>query len=271
MALTSQSNIPGGLAITGNNWTIPGTIVGGYNASDNTGSVVPPILTNPSATIYWIQATQNLQVQYSYCMVNGKCSPTAAATFNVDGPNPIVVTTTTGTWQVFNGRLSYGDPTPSATHGILFTLTPPPGYTGSYQWVQLINNQIEHVTLQDGSSYACGPASGLDTQYPYSTSNPTGDSPSVGLASNGTYEQESIDATMYLMWDPSPGSQSSIPVPLGHVDWTPTGTANYDSANGWSIDNNNSSPPSGSTLNFQNSTTYPTWAVNVVNNEGDCQ
>ena len=272
IALGSSFSLPNCMSLSGQQWSNPpGTAVGGYSASSSSGSVTAlPANTNSGYTFYWASSGNSMNMNYQYTMSGGgtsASSPVATATFNVGAPQPIVVNTITGAWQIFNNTLSYGNPTPGATHGILFTLTPPSGYGGSYQWVQVINNATQHVT-QNGQNFTCGPASGLDTTYPYSTSNPVGDSPDLNFPAGATYEQDSIDATMYLMWNP--GLPSSIFVPIGYVHWTATGTAVY-SGSTWSIDTQHSSPPSGSSPSFLNSTSYPTWTVNVLNNQGSCQ
>lgn len=143
IALSTQASNP--VAITGNNWTIPGTIVGGYNASSSSGAVVPPTLNGTAATIYWVYAGTNgqpiqQQVQYSYCMINNQCSPTATATISVTGVTSpslsvqnygsLTIDTLTGCSAMAGGPyLVYGNvtgPAPgctgttSSTPGILF-------------------------------------------------------------------------------------------------------------------------------------------------------
>jgi hypothetical protein len=266
IALNRSVTIPPGLAISVESWTVDGTPIAGYTADANSDSVTQlTSFVGSSMTFYWIAAASSLNVTYSYCMVNNQCNE-ATATFNVDAPHPIVVSTNTGQWQILGSKLSYGDKTVGATHGILFTLTPPLGYSGSYQWVQVIKNDTVYLTV-NGTNFTCGPDSGLDNTYPYSTTNPVGDSPESNLVSSASYQQHYFDATMYLMW--SPGLPSSIFVPLGHLEWITTGTA-VNTSNVWSIDTQNSSPPAGSSPAFQLSATYPSWTVNVLNNQLDC-
>jgi len=275
IALGSSESIPAGLIKSGDNWTIPGTLVGGYSG----GTVVVPTLGG-SPVIYWVYAGQSLVVQYSYCMNNNQCSQQVSATFNVTGPSGgTMVSTPISSPQMHINTLSdagtsapylvYGNLSGSLTAptcnpcGISFLAT---GYTndsgGSYLFGQIINT--DNIT----GSYSCTTSSGLDDQFPYGNSSPKGtaDSPPLRLDPTDTTLTRTFNATMYLFWQSS--TTNSIPVPLGYQQWKFSGTAtcsaSCQSAANWAATTNSSG--TGLVNAFVASTPaqpfsgYPTWS-----------
>ncbi len=105
------------------------------------------------------------------------------------------------------------------------------------------------------------PGTGLDTGYPYSTGTSTQDSPTISLdSSKYVTESRSFSADMYFLWDPvlpsncSPGiTCTSIPVPLGSVNWGFSGSASY-SAGSWTLTTNSKVTPA-----WTPSSSYPKW------------
>ena len=278
IAFTSSVSLPAGVVITSSNWTIPGTIVGGYNASASSGAVVAPVLNGSSTTIYWVYG-QNVTVQYGYCMNNGQCSPQATATFQVTGPSGGTMTSTpysgvtidvltacppitAGNWLVYGNIYITGSPCYlTGTPGMSFS---PSGYSnsagGTWWYVQMINSNV------DTGGLACTSAPGLDSGYPYGTTTPETDSPATLLDSTYRTQTRSFNATMYLMWKSS--SANSIPVPLGSQTWAFSTAANCaascGSASNWTVTTNGTPGPIGGFVpsNAQQSFSgYPTWST----------
>lgn len=291
ITLSTVSNIPGGLIITGNNWTIPGTIVGGYDgvpASCPSGSVCPPTLTGTSVTIYWAYSANGMQVQYSYCMNNGQCSPTATATFSVSGPTGGSMTSTpyspTVNVAFLTGCLSPYMPSgpylidavgaegstcsknvTASTYGITFNA--PVNYQnssgGAFSLLQLISTDIVNNTNS---------GVGLDTQDPYPAGPPTNDSPALYLPSNQNSVTRTFTANMFLMWQSN--TEGSIRVPLGYQTWgfgaTATCNAGCDTVGNWTSTTSsagpigNFEPSSSSQTNAYNNVLidgFPTWTI----------
>jgi hypothetical protein len=177
------------------------------------------------------------------------------------------MSTPTGSVGIFAGPvLGYFGPV-----GINFTATaaPPTGYTGRFEYVQLITNDTITVTTTGGTTQTCvnvtqpptASGTGLDTVYPYDTGKSTKDSPSLPLDSSA-YSQEGrvFSAKMYFLWDPAlpagctvGSSCTSIPVPLGSATWGFSGTATYSAGN-WSLTSSSKTAPSWSLGG-----THPSW------------
>lgn len=284
--LSTNISIPSGLAVSSNQWTIAGTVVGGYRASTSSGSVVMPILTNRSATIYWAYPAQGLSVKYSYCMNNGQCSPTVTTTFNVSGPSGGTMVSSALS-QVYIANLSFcssGRPagpylvyalgaTGNAcswmvtTPGIIFNS--PTGYSNTSGGGFIQAQLISHDTLTGGGT-TYGP--GLDTSWPgWTVPFPHNDNPNIYLAPTYTTLTRSFQATSFLMWQSS--TSGSIPVPLGYQTWqfsaTASCSASCGSASNWRVTSSSGglvggftpSNPSQTSVG-QNTLTYgyPTWS-----------
>lgn len=247
IVLYASISLPSGGTATSYSWSIPGTIVAGYSASNSSGSVNTNVTLNQqSATYYWAYAasSQNVTFTLNYNDSTGHSqSANAQATFNVTGPTGGSMPTTAYT-QVTIANLSsgtgcsagpylvYGNLTGSCngsngTAGMQFNT--PAGYSnssnGSFFPVQLISSDV----ISGSSSHTF--TVGLDTKYPYGAGTlPTNDAPYVLLRSSYSSITRSFNATMFLMWQSS--TSNSIPVPLGYQTWAFSGTANCSSSCG---------------------------------------
>jgi hypothetical protein len=205
IALTTSANLPGGVAITGNNWSVPGTIVGEYvnavgNAPPDTtgGFMAPVVFANTSITFYWVSPGQSMAVTYSYCVNTGSCSPAATATFNVNGPTGTglqsaffsATPTTPNPVNVYldasnNIWLECGKPDSPI---VCITFTPTASAptqmspnANAFQFVQIWNSStVKFRTTPPASNQVCFGqiCPGLDNVYPYpsppnETTNPT--------------------------------------------------------------------------------------------------
>lgn len=106
------------------------------------------------------------------------------------------------------------------------TFYPPSGYSndadGLYTMVQLINSDVVSGDRNESSVDL------LDTSDPYAAlSEQTNDSPSVILHPDYRSIHRTMTATSFLMWQPPP---PSIPIPLGHQQWTFSGSATCESS-----------------------------------------
>ncbi len=247
IALSSSVSLPACMSISSQSWSTPGgTAVGGYSASNSSGSVTPlPSTNNSSFTFYWAYPASSLSMSYQYTMSAGGGSvnsPVATTTFNVTGPTGGSMTTTpytqvtianfsSGTGCSAGPYLVYGNETgscssPSGTPGMKFNS--PTGYSnasnGKFFNVQLINTD----TFTGSFSHTTTP--GLDTSYPWAGGQapPTNDGPDFALASSDTSITRSFNATMFLMWQSN--NANSIPVPLGYQTWAFSGTASCTTA-----------------------------------------
>lgn len=252
IALVGCPTPPPGLSMSSQSWQVSGTYVGGYNASSNSGQLAqPPTLTNSTVVFYWIYPGRGMNVTYSYCMSNKKCSTAqdgsapAQATFNVAGPpavnvqaQPSGVTISTlldcdGTpYQAESfGSLQGIAPmhgnacvsTLAGTPGILIneavTQPSPSNITGTFSWVNLVDTNESQWIWTNGPG-SCQPASGLDFQYPTATGNSFDDSPFTPLSPTVGEFQRFFKARTFLMWDPSlpgPGQASCTAATPGNA------------------------------------------------------
>jgi hypothetical protein len=266
IALNAAYTLPGGITMNSQSWSVPGTIVAGYNASPSSGSVNTNVtLDERTTTFYWISPGNSRQVTFTLLLSDGSIL-SATATFNVAGAAVSKMSTPTGSVGIFAGPVLEFGPT-----GIQFnpTLTTPTGDAGQFEWVQLITNDTQTLTTTSGTVYTCvnvtqpptSAGTGLDTEYPYAKGSSTQDSPDIALNSS-TYSKEarSFSAAMYLLWDPAlpagctPGSGcTSIPVPQGSVTWGWSGTAAFSSGS-WTLTASSKATPSWAPGN-----SYPTW------------
>lgn len=266
--LSAVQNLPSGLGATSNNWTIPGSIVGGY-IHGSTGALVAPTVSGTAPVFYWITPGSE-QVQYSYCMNNGQCSQTVTATFTVEGPTVTFDPPVTGTVEVVgNTRIGF-DPS-SGDIGVYFyiSLAPPNGYSGTIQWAQLVTGFSAIYKSPNVTTTCTFPAYGIDSGYPYSTSIPANDSPFDTITdptgNPNTETTTSFSAQMFLLWEPS-NVPNPIPVPLGSSNWAWNGDATLDTTtNKWSINSGSASANS-----FVDSATYPTWQTVLTPSSVTC-
>jgi len=238
IALTT-SGIDGG---QNPSWTVSDETVGGYVATGdfNTtgfvgkGKVEPTDFTQSSTTFFWTTlGTKN--VTYTV-QLKGK-TYTAKTTFEVQGPtcDSDCVTIQRGNVQTYYYDnlwwLSFGNVHTVTPHapGIEFTesagASPVPG---QFVWVQLIDSDYLVVWFSAGGNETCTFAiagvGGLDTDFPYeANATSVDDSPNSAMLSTWKKAKQATEFRMFLMWQSS--TSDSIPVPLGHVAWTFSGTA----------------------------------------------
>jgi hypothetical protein len=283
IALTTIAPLPSGVTITALSWTVPGTSTGGFPGNTPLmGIPVPggPLHTDStqaSITFFWADAAFLRVVQYQATLSTGETT-TSSALFNVVSPTMPVDASQLGANQIVagaNGASSVvltGVPIPGFVQnvGILFSpaVTPPPGYTGDFQFVQLVDN---FNIYSDGPPAPACSYSGLDVWYPYLDTLPQNqpplqayDSPGAGLPAAANYFAVSATfaAHMYIMWQPN--LPASIPVPLGNIAW---GWSGYAISQGgvWLLDLTDpiNKPNSGFAGPFVASTLYLSW-VSIV-------
>jgi len=271
IVLTEDVPSPQNQQIQSRSWTVTsGIAVGGYptapSISITSGSVsLTPISStcsaSPSCTLYWVAPGTSLTVTYAYTLTNGQTSPTVSATFNVQGPSAVSLTTPTiSAVSIGLSPLEMGMFVPPETSGIEFnaTLQQPQGANGNIVFVQTLNSyDYQYSTSGTCPLQSYGP--GFDGGYPTdesavgATSYSTNDSPGVPLYSNATGVTASFSATTYLMWQPSLTSSPVIPVPLGYINWQWSGSA-VQNGEVWSF----KQPPGSPIVSlFSPSSNYP--------------
>jgi hypothetical protein len=230
--------------------------------------VAPTDLTQPSINFYWIQPGR-------YTLTHADSSgATERTTFDVVGPEAstamleeegatMVIDNTTGIYPDYSlgYTLSCGNGDGFDLDHDCFVVSPhaqlPNGYTGNFQWVQIILKDALSVST-GGNFEPCQTKVGLDAQYPYpvlkKNTDIAFDDPGTPL--NKKYEGvfRSFQAQMYLEWKPD--ITGSIPVPLGSFQWSWLGTATKNSQGVWSL----GTPTSPVFHSFILSNTYPTWS-----------
>ena len=256
--------------------------VGGYSADNSSAHVLPLSLTTASTTFYWV-VPGTFQVTLSCLLSNGQ-SASAQTTFSVSGPTSPAVTPQLGLVQITENtrsiwrlhiteyRLSFGngyvDPAVPSITGIIFRASAnlPPGDTGTFRWVQLLDEAKAVETTLWGSQTTCTDVSGgeLDNSYPYSPDGPaTDDSPSWPLSGLETEVDYAFKARMFLLW--LSALPASIPVPLGYTAWGFSGIAHRDfSLVEWDATGTRNASP------FQEGVVYPEWTKVVENREPPC-
>jgi hypothetical protein len=226
-------------------------------------------LSQRTVTFYFIAAANSQQVTFTLNYMdnlNNSQSTSATATFNIAGPTSGTVSTPLGQWQINSNssgfELDFGFPIPP-DQGIQFNAphaTAPTGYTGTFEWAQLVTS--DQITFTAGSSTStCTSGTGLDNVFPYGTGLSVADSPPVGLPSADSKVTRSDSFTMYFMW--SPGPSPYIPVPLGYVSWQIFGDA-VQSNGTWTVQSDSTKSVNA----FVASALYPTWTSKVVNGAG---
>jgi hypothetical protein len=254
-------------------WTVPGTRVANFVGSASSGTVteVSNLQVSP-LTFYWTDGGDNRQVTLG-CRI-GTTQFDKSATFNVKRPSASV-TTETGIPKVStcNGRLELsfgnavgftsclGGPGIKLTRG---SVTMPSGFTGDFQWAQLITGTTRTIVMNDGSLKRLSASGVLDTVYPYPTSilgtNVADDTPALELTNDFTSASIDDNYSMWLMFKPSGVSGTSIWVPLRKVDWSWTATATR-SGSTWTKGTSSNSPSPFDA----DAATHPTWTNNITN------
>ena len=259
--------MPSNLIVQSQYWSVPGTTVGGYNASVTSGATVPTNFSQPSTTYYWVDAGNSRTVTFTLNLTDGLIiyQSTATVTFNVSGLTSVVGSATTTGSAVVSSMLYFGNfPT---TTGISFSIsaTPPSNTSGTFSFVQLVNSYNVEYDHPTGAPCTFGFGTGLDNNYPYLSggASSTNDSPGIRLFSNESEAKANFSATMYMMWTPT--LTAAIPVPLGSVSWSWSGDAVQNSGT-WSLGSNNSA----SSTAFSAGISYPVWTTHITNGSAPC-
>jgi len=217
--------------------------VGGYTASGNfavtgatgKGKTKSTDFTENKTTFYWT-TTGTKNVTYTV-QANGKTS-TAQTTFDVQGPtcDENCVTAPQSPMQIFQAGkvwvMGLGNIITAKYAGIIFTETAAASLLpGKFLWVQTYSDSDEEHFATGGGVKNCSTTPfgvALDTYFPYPTPDKnddttTNDSPDTLLQSAWSKYSETDNFKMFLMWQSS--TADSIPVPLGYVAWSWSGTA----------------------------------------------
>lgn len=268
-------------------WTIPEKAIDKFETLDSNGNAdnsrTPAIgrpasipsskLTSNQVDFIWHNGGSNdirKQVQYTVT-VNG-ISSTATAVFDVQRPTA-ALSSVGGTTKVDNStpNLYLGGVT-NADVGIIITrgtTAIPNGFSGDFQFVQLISGQVIRSPVGGQPVTTLIPA-GLDGCYPYALNQQSSinDTPGFLLATRGyVFEYGEYDAhwNTYLMFKPT-GNNSDW-VPITRLDWAWHGSATLD-PNSLQWTPNDISPPGNP--NGTDTTDYPTWNRVQPNASGPC-
>jgi hypothetical protein len=262
-------------------WSVEGLTVGGFKIAPlvlfpRAGSPIKADFIRDSTSFYWI-APGYFQVTLSATVSNSQ-PILAKAAFNIDGPALPKVIAETGHVAIEDGPvLSFGNAEP----GMAFKASAevPTAVNGTFVWIQLINKDVVVLITQNGSSKTCNVAveTALDNTFPYAYGDSTSDSPDWSFDSTDTRMTRTFTARMYLLWNPAlpsgctlpdtdlgqEGTCTSIPVPLGYVDWEFNGGAQAKPSGKWTPFGPECSK--GCSSAFRPSTEYPLWTHYISN------
>ena len=260
IALTgSVESLPAGVTVETQAWDVQGNTVGGFQASNQSGQVQATDFTKADTVFYWIAPSSTVAQEEAVtftAMLSDGSMVTASTAFNLVGPDSTDVNVTTGKVHilplgnfVYLRKLRFGRLVPGQ-EGIIeqAATNSPANDDGALLWVQVVNEDTSDFE-RGSETLTCASTPGLDLNFPYTTGAEMDDSPYIALA-GPTFEPNSISrnfaARTYLMWDPLLPSGctapkppfgvtvcSSIPVPLGYVDWGFTATAIRMGRDGW--------------------------------------
>lgn len=281
IALYGSYTPPSGTSVSSQSWSPDSgsTIVGGYSPSAAGATVQTAQTNSQSTTFYW--ATPGTSVLSFGVLFSNGAYASAHTTYNISGPTPSAPTISLPTSGQLNSDtlmgcaiaptaqyLVFGNLTgnipqcnsngnASGTAGIQFTPPSTQSPSGTFFFVQLVNSDAITYSA-NGSGTTCPGTSGLDGAYPYQNKygQLVNDAPYAKLFSTYTTERRSFVATMYLMWQSS--TSSSIPVPLGYVDWQFSGSSSEPQLNStWGPPTGSGSAGSFVTINSPG--LFPTW------------
>jgi hypothetical protein len=240
-------------SVSSQSWNIASVSnVGGYTvASGGASASIQATTTTQRSVTYYYTAAGSSTVTYTATLSSGG-TVSATTTFTVQAPtyniSPSVSTVNVNQdhgpfMQLGRDSVAKGPP------GVKFaaTVTPPSGFSGALQWVQIVSSVSQTSTPNGGTCTG----SGLDEEYPYSSNATMTDSPAVALESQYTTESISMSLTTYLQWQPP---TPSIPVSIAQVIWSWSGTATQTNSV-WAV--TSSSPPQPAVAAAQ--TALPTW------------
>ena len=215
------------LSVREETWTIdsPGDYVGGFIRGLLQGGAQPVVRSGPSTTFYWAAPGNHRRVTYSLVLSDGQ-TVSASTRFDVEGPSYTSMEVPPTEVVIGPGNVPGDSFMSFAGTGISFRAqyALPEESLPNYLWVQLITRDVVELK-RHASVERCVPksqpipdvGSGLDSNYPYDSHNPTRDSPPVELNPAEEEISRTFHARMYLLW--GSGLSNSIPIPLGYVDW----------------------------------------------------
>jgi hypothetical protein len=280
-----STNLPPGVLATNFQWSFQGNYFNNQsnavaNMSFPACSTVPYIdsslLTLSQTTNWWVSGGLNPPSNYiaslncTLMFTNGNSSQPylTQGKFKMYRPQA-TITTQTHSVIVSSARgspeLTFGLPFTNQ-QGIVFsaTISLPPGFSGTTEWVQVVNNSQATRQRASDLKYERYHAAGLDTSFPYGndpTNNPlqTTDTPGYQLL-DGYLEYNALTSEfeMWFLFQPDGGER----VPLRAVNWNWSGSAT-NTLDGWSIEAGTATN-SGNPSDFD-AQTYPRWTDNVTN------
>jgi hypothetical protein len=265
-----------GLSVQTQQWDIPGTRIKGYTIAKASGQVTQLTeVSEPQVSFYWVDGSPARTVTLSYVLSDGT-KGSVGATFNVESPTAASISTPTGTvaivctlqtvvaklappcWTKLGDTTSLNFGGTPTNIGITYdpSLTPPPDFSGQTMLAQVIDSTTTAVKYSNGTSKTCSAMNALDSGIPF----PSLDNPGVTLAPSAVPGVNTTDArvatsfTIFLMWRPQIQGATTIPVPMGHVDWRWYGQADFQNQS-WVL----APTSSGSADPFVASTNFPQW------------
>jgi hypothetical protein len=270
--ISLSATVTGGTA-SNNQWVIPGNRIANYVDSLSSAVVTQLGSTNQtSVTYYWVDGEDGRQVDYSVTVNNSTYS--AHASFDVKKPNVSVTPSRSpfiGIVERANGQrfFAYGDS--GFTPGVALQGVVSPATNGSFQWIQIYN---ENKTLRLTTKlFGCGSGTiagrngaGLDTSYPYRPGLLLEDSPDISLTMGFDRVTVNDSASAYLMFRSN--TSDSIWIPMKVFTWTWGGLVERPnvSNNDWFKIN------SFNPLPFEQvGASFPEWQRNVASNSWICQ
>lgn len=279
----SVASLPAGVSVVAHAWQVAGSTNGGFVASRSGSQVLPTDFGKADTAFHWVapssNAPQRQSVTYS-AQLSNNTTVSATAAFDLVGPEAATLSASAGVVQVIRKGgvefLSLGRDDPISESGMRFTAAAraPQGYAGTFVWTQVLAGAT--VALEGTNDWSCEIGSGLDDTYPYiSPSGVPADQaaarPAAWLPRNSTQVRGEYSARMHLMWDPSlpagceppappdgQGTCTSMPVPLGYVDWGINAAAGRDSNGAWQASG------AGVPLPAVYSIDYPLWSKTAV-------
>ena len=257
-----------GKSIQSATWSVGGMTIGGVTLGQPPSS---PNFAIVSPSFYWISAATAVNLSASGTYSDGR-SFSASAIVDVSGPN-VTITPTAGTdIYLINDLNKVGIGCGRSVAGdVCFSFSySSAGPQGSFKWIQVIDNLVEHFTPEGGGpQVTCSPRELnppavsfplLDSEDPYGTNTIATDSPRFAISSAQVVAGDTNQSyTMYLFWQPPDG----IFVPIGSVAWSWNGSFALRASGFVLTGSGISSNPS-----VAYTTPFPTWSATFPTGEG---
>jgi hypothetical protein len=266
----SAEILPSGITGSSQSWTIPDNIFKDYEvaANNSQGRKVPvDSLTTATANFVWVDGGgagandfTEKQVDYKLAVTGGQIK--GKTTFKVKRPKFTLATATESVNIIEENGMPFLYFATETNQGIMFQNTAavqfPTSYTGTTQWVQIVNNSLRRIDFPSGPP-SVDNQTGLDGCYPYARRNSgrAFDSPKQGLA--GIVVNVNDDFSMWLMFKPN--TPDAAWVPIKKVDWSWTAQAILSSGQ-WTYTESHSMNPA-----FFDTVSFPEWTRVVPSND----